>query len=71
MKIVVNLLILLISLGEKEMVGLLFIFIPMIFLSAYVTSIDKYNGKVENTVNAVVWIIIVLTLLFKVYLGGI
>lgn len=71
MKIVVNLLILLISLGEKEMIGLLFIFIPMIFLSAYVTSIDKYNGKVENTVNAVVWIIIVLTLLFKVYLGGI
>lgn len=71
MKIVVNPLILLISLGEKEMIGLLFIFIPMIFLSAYVTSIDKYNGKVENTVNAVVWIIIVLTLLFKVYLGGI
>lgn len=71
MKIVANLLILLISLGEKEMIGLLFIFIPMIFLSAYVTSIDKYNGKVENTVNAVVWIIIVLTLLFKVYLGGI
>ena len=71
MKIVVNLLILLISLGEKEMIGLLFIFILMIFLSAYVTSIDKYNGKVENTVNAVVWIIIVLTLLFKVYLGGI
>jgi hypothetical protein len=58
-------------LGEKEMIGLLFIFIPMILLSAYVTSIDKYNGKVENTVNAVVWIIIVLTLLFKVYLGGI
>lgn len=53
------------------MIGLLFIFISMIFLSAYVTSIDKYNGKVENTVNAVVWIIIVLTLLFKVYLGGI
>lgn len=67
MKIVVNLLI---SLGEKEMIGLLFIFIPMIFLSAYVTSIDKYNGKVENTVNAVVWLIIIVTLLFKVYLGG-
>ena len=52
------------------MIGLLFIFIPMIFFSAYVTSIDKYNGKVENTVNAVVWLFIIVTLLFKVYLGG-
>lgn len=52
------------------MIGLIFIFIPMIFLSAYTTSIDKYNGKVENTVNTLVWGIIILTLIFKVYLGG-
>ncbi len=51
-------------------IGMLFVFVPMLFLSAYVTSIDKYNGNPENTTNVIVWGIIILYLIFKVFLGG-
>lgn len=53
------------------MLGMLFVFLLLMFLSAYVTSIDKYNGEVENKVNATIWTFFVLFLLFTVYLGGI
>lgn len=51
-------------------IGMLFVFVPMLFLSAYVTSIDKYNGNPENNTNVIVWGIIILYLIFKVFLGG-
>lgn len=52
------------------MLGMLFLFLLLMFLSAYITSIDKYNGKVENRVNSVIWAFFILFLLFTVYLGG-
>lgn len=56
--------------GFIMIIGMLFVFVPMLFLSAYVTSIDKYNGNPENTINVTVWGIIILYLIFKVFLGG-
>ena len=56
--------------GFIMIIGMLFVCVPMLFLSAYVTSIDKYNGNPENTTNVIVWGIIILYLIFKVFLGG-
>ena len=51
-------------------IGMLFVFVLMVFLSAYVTTIEKYNGDTESTVNVIIWVIIGLYVLFKVFLGG-
>lgn len=50
--------------------GMLIVFFILLWFSAYITSIDKYNGKVEGVVNAIVWLFFIAYVLLKVLFGG-
>lgn len=50
------------------MSGFLILFLFLSFLSAYVTSLDMFNGKPEQVTNVVIWGFFALYIVFGVIL---
>lgn len=52
------------------MFGMLILFIVLLFLSAYVSVIDKFNGPTETTANIIIWGFFVVYVFFNIFVGG-